>query len=271
MKDYYHEQKAENARFSLKSLGDRAGFKSKTFLYKVMTGEKSLAPKSIIPVAMALGLRGRELRFFESLVNFNESKTLKEREFHFKHMAMLGSAKPAVQLKKSQVDYFTSWYNAVIRELVTIGDFKENYTLLGRAVIPQITSSQAQTAVKLLLKLGMIKRLASGRYKQTDVSITTGDEFSKYAVHKFQRDTMKLAVRSLDAFPKKSRSVTTLTVGLSKKGFERLTEEVATFRRIIMGIVEEDNPAEQVYQMNFQIFPVSKPVQSVLTNKRPSR
>ncbi len=256
--DYYKEQKRLNPTFSYKYFGDIAGFKTKTFIYKVIKAKKALAKRSTLKIAKAMGLKKRETDYFEAMVNFNNAKSIDEREHYFHNLQSLSKRYEPGIIRRNQFSYFNQWYNVVIRELVNILDWKGNYKTLAKAVNPPITPKQAKDAVKLLVDLGMIKKLPTGKYIQADKTITTGEILKTLAVQKFQKQCMSLASESIERHDKEIRDMSTLTVGITEEGFHKLSEELKNFRRKLVEIVGSDEPADRVYHINFQFFPVSE-------------
>jgi uncharacterized protein (TIGR02147 family) len=257
VRDYYDARKAADKRFSLARFAELAGFRTKTFLLKVMMGEKAVAKKSIGNVAAAMTLGKRESQFFEAMVGFNDAKSAKQRQAWLEKLQSFKYTSLSVRLKANQFAYFSKWYHVVIRELVTLIDFKDNYGILARAVVPAITPSQAKRAVRLLVKLGLIEK-ANGRYRQTEKHLTTGDEVSSAGIEQFQRATMKLGAESIDRISSDMRDISTLTMGLSRKGFERMRDDIRSYRKKLIEMANQDSDTDSVYQMNIQFFPVSK-------------
>jgi len=259
LKDYYDEQKKAQPSFSYQYFANKAGLKSKTFIYKVITGQKTLSKGAVFAVAQAMGLKKKETEYFEAMVHFTQAKSEREREFYFNHLQAFGKHHASAQLRQDQFTYFSKWYYPALRELVMFLDFKDDFKMLARTLNPPITTPQAKSAVRLLLDLGLIRRTPSGRYCQTDKSITTGDEVRSLAVAAFQKENLRLAAESIDRHKRQLRDISTLTVGISEAGFSRVTEEVAAFRKRLAEIVEKDAPVDRVYQINFQVFPLSTP------------
>jgi uncharacterized protein (TIGR02147 family) len=77
-------------------------------------------------------------------------------------------------------------------------------------------------------------------------------------VQLFQKKCLELASRSIEKHTRDIRDISTLTVGISSSGFDQIRQEIAAFRRRLVEIVKADNPSDRVYQINFQMFPVSK-------------
>ena len=74
---------------------------------------------------------------------------------------MAGRVKESA-LRADSYDYFANWFTPVIRELVCLHDFKENYKNLASMVRPSILPSEAKAAVKLLVRLKLVRRQADG-------------------------------------------------------------------------------------------------------------
>ncbi len=257
LKDYYDERKKTKPSFSYQNFANKAGLKSKTFIYRVITGQKTLSKSAVFGVAQAMGLKKREIEYFEAMVNFTQAKSDREREFYFNHMQSFGKNHPASRLRQDQFDYFSKWYLPALREVVVYLDFKDEFDLLARTLDPPITIVQARNAVKLLLDLGLIKRLPSGRYCQTDRSLTTGDAVRSLAVRTFQKENIGFAAEAIERHERSHRDISTLTVGVTEEGFRRIAEEAAAFRRRVAEIADEEGRVDRVYQVNIQVFPLT--------------
>ncbi len=257
LKDYYEERKKAQPSFSYQYFANKAGFKSKSFIFKVITGQKTLSKTAVFALAQAMELKKHETEYFEAIVNFTQAKSTKEREFYFNHIQSFSKNKPATQLRRDQFDYFSKWYLPAIREIVTYLDFKDDFEVLARSLNPPITTVQARNAVKALLKLHLIDRLPSGRYCQTDKAVTTGSEMKSLAVTMFQQENLRLAAESMERHDSCERDVSTLTVGVTETGVRHIVEEIALFRKRLIELVEKEEPVDRVYQINFQLFPLS--------------
>jgi uncharacterized protein (TIGR02147 family) len=258
MKDFFTFMKSTKPFFSYQYFAEKAGFKAKSFVHKVIKGERALSQNSLFNIARVLNLKGKEIEFFEALVHFNDASTAQEREYYLDRMQQSEPKHDGVRLKKNQYEYFTKWYHSVVRELVTLVRFDSDYKILADAVVPAITVKQAKESVELLLGLGLIRKNDStGLYEHCDTYITTRDTVVKVAVNKYQREMMELALKAHLKEERDMRDFSTLTVGISQQGYERIRNELKQFRAHIGRMVAEDNPSDRVYQINFQIFPVS--------------
>jgi uncharacterized protein (TIGR02147 family) len=137
-------------------------------------------------------------------------------------------------------------------------DFKGNYEELGAQFDPQISASDTKQAIELLYSLGFIKKLAYGRYKPTDKIITTGERWQSLAIEEFQEQVINLGKESISRFPKDKRDISTITMNLSKDDFEKIRSVLKECRQKILKIVDEAETSDNVYQMNMQLFPLTR-------------
>ena len=113
--------------------------------------------------------------------------------------------------------------------------------------------------MKLLEKNGFLNKDEQGHYSQTNRSITTGNlDVASLAIREMHRQMGELGVQSLDQVPVKERDISGLTIGISEMAYEKITKEIAEFRRRISSIVMEDSGEERVYRLNVQLFPLSE-------------
>jgi uncharacterized protein (TIGR02147 family) len=258
LKDFHAAKKAKKNSFSYQFFAGKAGFKSKASMANIITGRQSLSKSRIFEVAYAMGLGKKETEYFNALVHFNEAKTVEEREYHFERMRSFSQKVSAAQLTDSQYEYYSTWYHCAIRELVTLVDYKEDYALLGNLVEPAITPMQAKKSVALLVKLGMIAKSPMGGYHQTEALLSTGNEVRSLALQKYHQQQLGIAAESINRHDRAIRDITSITAGLSKQGFEQIKLEIQQFRKRLLDIIGKDSSAQAVYQIAFQMYPLSK-------------
>jgi uncharacterized protein (TIGR02147 family) len=250
--------KESGTKLTNRSFAHSVGVASSSWLTEVLGGTKGISKSLANKISQALHHSKKESRYFETLVSFNQAKTVDERNFYYRELTALKSSVNPSVVNKDQYDYYTTWYHSVIRSLIGIVRFKSDFKGLAQLVSPPITPAQAKQSIKLLESLGFIHKKDDGYYEIKDRAITTGDYGTALAISNFQQETMKLAFESLDRYPKQERDISTVTMGISRQGFEKIKEEANAFRRKIIAIANEDSNIERVFQMNLQLFPVSR-------------
>lgn len=262
LRDYYVEKKSEHSFYSYRLFSEKAGFKSPNFPKLVIDGRRNLSKDSVFRFCKALRLKKKESEFFENLVFFNQSKTLEEKNYYLAAvMKHRGVASPD-RIEKSEFAYYSSWYHPVIRELVCAVDFGDDYSGLAQAVIPALSAGEAEKSVKLLLDLGFIRRLESGKYEKTSASLSTGRQVKSVAVANYHKEMMKLASESIERFSSSQRDVESVTVSVSEETYKTIMGKAHEFLIEMLSLAEADKKNECVSQVNVQVFPLSRRMNS---------
>lgn len=260
LRDYYDEKKRSTRYFSTRYFAKKAGLSSASFLREVIQGKKNLTKNSIDKFTQAMELTGKEARFFKHLVFFNQSRSADDKQEHYAVLLSLMNTVKEHRLTVQQHQVYNYWYIPVIRELACIFDFKNDFSLLAKTVYPPITTREAKSAVSLLVRLKMLKRLGNGKYEQTNKAIQAKSELDTMAVFNFTKAMAQKAINALDTLSKDERNFSTITCGMSRACYDIILAETQAFKERVVNIINKDDRSDtdQVCQINFQIFPVSK-------------
>jgi uncharacterized protein (TIGR02147 family) len=257
LRAYFDDRKKTDTRFSHRWLAQRLDLSTSNFIMLVMQGKRNLNQSLCLKISEVFKHSRKEAEYFENMVRFIQSGTSKEKDLYFSRLAALRKNIKVDKIEENQYEYYSNWYNPVIRELVTSPGFDGKPDTLCRLLQPSITPKQAKRSIELLQKLGLIKKRGSG-YVQTAPLIATGPEVNSLAVANFHRAMGRLAVEALDRIPKQERNITASTVYLTADMFDTVRKKIEDFRKELLALAETVKEGERVYQINFQVFPVSK-------------
>lgn len=258
LQDRYEVRKKENPAFSLRYIAGKAGIDPGT-LSRVMKGERKVDSRVVGRLAQALGLSGDEKKYFENLAFFSQAKSQTEKNhFYEKLLKLMGGM--VRTLEERQYEYYRNWYHVALRELLNVHDFRGDFNELARLLRPSIQPQQARRAVKLLVEAGLVEKDDDGRYKLTEMLISSGETISTMMADNFHTAMGELALRAIQEMDPDDRGFSALTLSLSKDGLQSVNAALGRFRRQVMEIARRDTRVNGVYQMNFQVFPLSHPL-----------
>ncbi len=264
--DFYNHKKQTTRYFSYRYFAQHSDIKSPAFLKEVIDGKRNLTPPMIDKFAKSLDLNKKESLFFRNLVLFNQARTANEKQEHYSVLLSMGDYVQEFQLSADHFSYFESWYHSIIRELVCLHDFKDNFSLLGKAVRPAISTRDAEKSVQLLLRLKLLVKQPDGTYAQSNQAIVSNDEMVALARRSFNSAMLERAKEANESLPTTKRNISSMTLGISPVCYDVLLTELAAFKERVKTIVTRDEHSSQVYQFNFQLFPISEDV-GVMENK----
>ena len=255
IQDYYEEHKRCSA-FSWRDFARAAGFSSAVYLKYVCEGKRNLSLGVAGSVANAMGLAGFENTYFVLMVSYAHAKGDSAKRAAFEARCALARAHKVHALGIEEFDYFKSWKNPVLRELAPHMPGAKPLEM-AHACKPAITATEVSETLDFLVKMNLLKKDRNGNYRQTEKSVSMGIvDAVPIAAREMQRQMGEFAVKALD-LPLSERDMSGLTLGITRRAYERIRKELADCRRRIVAIATEDDETEQVYRVNLQFFPLS--------------
>lgn len=258
LRDFYQARKAKGRGFSFRSFSRRAGLKSPNYLKLVIDGERNLSPSMAERFASACGLGAEEARHFVDLVAFNQATTMAERSKHYARLTGSERYRNAHKLDMAHAAYFSAWYMPAIRELAARSDFRSDPEWVAAQLVPKISVSEAERAISTLIELGLVVRDTSGEIAQAEALLSTGAETRGLHIASYHRGMMQRAMESIDLVKPDQRDISSLTLCLGENGLRSFKERVQRFRRELLELSALEDDPEQVVQINFQLFPLSR-------------
>jgi uncharacterized protein (TIGR02147 family) len=255
---YYSEKKISSRCFSYRYFASKAGLHSPSFLKHVIDGKRNLTRSMIEKFCLGLELSAKETTYFRHLVLFNQATTSDEKQEHYAVLrSMAGSVKEST-LNTDQFDYFANWFTPVIRELICQHDFKDDFKKIAGIVLPPILPSEAKFAVKLLLKLKLVRRKPEGGYVQTNSAVVADNSVTSMAVRAFTKAMIEHSKSAVDNIDRRLRHVSGVTMGITPETYEVLSAEIEAFKDRVKFIVNQDKGSGLVYQLNISLFPMTR-------------
>lgn len=255
--DYYRERK-ERSGFTWREFAKVAGYASGSYLKLVCGGKTRLTQEGAAKTAEAMGLAGYEQKYFLLMVEYNDAKGREEKRTAFEKMITLGKEHKVKIAGDEFFNYFSSWRNPVLRELVPAMPNAKPSEIADQCY-PRVSAAEVVETIKFLKDRELLCQDNEGCYHLTDRVISTGPmDVVPEAVHAMQLEMAELAKNALMDLPITERNFSGLTLGITKKAYGKILEEMAEFRRRVIAIATDDDETDQVYRLNLQLFPLTK-------------
>lgn len=257
--DFFEEKKKTTRHFSTRYLSRKTGIKSPNFFKRVMDGTRNLTPAACEKLIPSLDFRGnKEAIFFRHLVGFNQASTAEEKQEHYSVMVSLMHSVEQYRLTADQYSYYTKWYTSVIRELVCLHDFQDDFRAIAGSITPPITPAEVKNSLKLLLRLKLLTKKSDGTYRQSQSAVRTDAHVQSLALREFYLQMFDRAKESIDTVERPERNLSGMTVGISRACFDIISTEIEAFKDRLATIVAKDSHSDRVYQISLNIFPLSR-------------
>ena len=94
---------------------------------------------------------------------------------------------------------------------------------------------------------------------QCDPIVKTAPEVESLSIRNHNRKMIQLAEDAIVKIQPENREISGMTLGISKKAFIEIKRKIQNFKDdILSDVLADSSDSEEVYQLNFQLFPLVK-------------
>lgn len=256
LKSLYDERKAQDAFFSWRYLAGRLGVDA-SYLVRVAQGHRHLAEDALEKLATFAGLQGRDLEIFRALAAFNRARGEREQQECFRRLQELRSP-GAAPLPDDHVEFFRRWFPVVVRTLGGLTGFVDDPSWIAARLDPPIAPEDAAQALDLVKRLGLLRQDGHGTWTLSEPFVSSPPTMDPAVMRAFQKTMIDLAGESLERHPRDLRDITTLTLALDVDDLPEARERLRTLRESLLRLSSESPAPRHVFQLNLQLFPLTR-------------
>jgi uncharacterized protein (TIGR02147 family) len=253
--DWIAAMRISYPKFSIRAFTLKAGLpiSNSSFFSKVIAGNRNLTLDLRFRMTKALKLSPPESRYFDLLVQYNQSRDMDGKRHFYSEMARYRRSKARI-IDKEGYEYYSAWRHSMVRAYFGMDQRQANPAAIGEHIFPPLDAKEVEASIDLLLRLGLIVRTANG-FALRDRHIATARENKDFVGKVRIPAMMDLARDVFNHVPPSDREYGTLTMYISSKGYQGILERLAAFRQELKALVDQDSDEDRVYTFNFQFFP----------------
>ena len=256
LRDWFARKKERNPRFSYRVLGEKAGFRSPGFFSQVLQGKSNVSLEMAHRLATVAELDRRETEFFETLVQYNQARSLVEEKRHLDRLLEL-RPESLRKLARDRAEFLESRHHIVVWQLLEILEVRDDHTAVAAAIEPSVTESDVASSLALLERLSMARRDADRRWRQIDPVLSVDVEIPRAVTRRFYLGLNKLAGEAHDRFHREERHLSWVTLAISDSKRDEIVAEIRAFRRHLVELARRDDTPHDVHQLLIQLFPLT--------------
>lgn len=254
----YQAAKIQRSSYSYAQLSLELGLSS-TNAFAVIQGKRDLSEKTATRISERLQHTAIQKRYFLALIHQEHAKTSSDREIAFQELIEIKQRQLPSDTDRRQLAFFKHWYHAAILELLGLEHASDQPEWIAEHIRPSISVPKVKQSLELLQEL---KYLAFNPEKKrltpTEITISTGNEVERLAIFSYHRQMLDLAVQAMDTISSEERDISAITVRVDSQLREQMKEEIVALRKRFIALANENKNAEEILQVNFQLFPLSK-------------
>lgn len=263
LRDWFDAKKAVSPRFSHRAFVRRTGQRSPSLLADVIAGRRSLTADGLAGFLVALSLEGEEAEWFSDLVAMHQADTPEERDRVMDRLLARRHFQRSHRLEGASLRYLSHWSYAAVHELAACEGFRDDPGWIASTLRPTISIEQAGEALALLKELGLLVRDEAGAWGQGPGTLTTPHQVQSVAALRYHRGMIARAADAVDRFPAEERHFCAVTVAVPRAMVQELKRELDRVQEALLARCDAADDADQVIQVNLQLFPLSAPTREV--------
>ena len=250
--------------YTYKTFSAAADIRSPNYLKLVIDGDRNLSPKTIKKFAKAIQLNKEDTQEFELLCLYGQALDPLERNRQLKN---LNEFRMKRKVKSGEVNSEAlgkapSWAAWVLYALADHQDGDFDMANLKKLMRGRIKENDIERALEMLLENGsLVKNQETGEVSKGLAMPPSLDEVPPEVIRNLQAELIYLGMESLLNDKATEREFGSLSVCLTEDEFEKLKFELRHLRKRIYKdnlINRENSKGEKVYQLNIQLFPITK-------------
>ncbi|MBK8802177.1 MAG: TIGR02147 family protein [Fibrobacteres bacterium] len=256
LREWFEVKRTLSKAFSYRTFARKAGFASHAFLSEVIQGRRNLSEDSSDKCVGALGIAGDAALYFKILVRYGQETHLDKRRDLLSDLLRLQAARSVERVGGRQAEYFAHWIHMAIREAAVVTGYTDPAQIAG-FLRPAAKTEEVAASLSLLERLDLL-RMVDGKWQYAFPRLTPGD-VDPQVIKTLKRQMILLAQDRLSDPESPDTHIAAVTLSVSRKHLSRIREILdRTRRELLAETATDDAPADQVVQVNFQLFPLSE-------------
>lgn len=267
LRDFYdyklHLHRNSFGQYNYKTFSAAADIKSPNYLKLIIEGERNLSVATTKKFAKALGLDKEGTDEFLLLVQYGQSLDPLERNRCLKALSEFRTKKriKSGELNSEKHQSSPPWVSWILHAMSEQRDVNFSIDSLRDTLQGKVSNDDIRKALQQLFDSGALQLdPETGKAKKGIVPLQQ-EELTAEAVRRIQSDLMYLGMEALLNGKASEREIGTLTVCMTEDEFEKVKFELRHLRKRILKdalVNRERGPGDRVYQLNIQMFPVTK-------------
>jgi uncharacterized protein (TIGR02147 family) len=254
LKSEFRRRQSGRASYSLRAFARDIGV-APSNLSAILAGRKGLSKDRANAIAESLELSVEETIQFVTSVSIKHGRSKAEVEAAKTNVTKIGlKDRRFTTLQEAKFAVLADWYHFAILNLSEIEGFEWAPALIARRL--GLSQAEVGRALKTLVEVGLLKKMANGEYARTDEFLQTEDVPSRaIRLHHIQ-----MLSRAMTALQKQSideRDFATVMVAVDSKRLPEIKEWLNEFREKFCQDVNFMGRKNSVYALGTQFFRIS--------------
>lgn len=254
LRDYFAEKKKCNPRWSYAVWARHLGLRSPSMLHMILHGSRHPGEKLTRKIATSMKMTEVESKYFEDLVR--AARCHKDPHLAAILLERIERSWSGDSRKISEQTFasINKWYHYVLRELIRMPFFREDYSALKKGFTFPIDEETLRGGVKNLIEAGLLVRDATMKLILSDSHIETENDIPSETLKRFHEQALSNARISIREVAPQNREITGTTFPIKLSSVPRAKELIRRFQNDLCDLIEDQN-GNAIFHLEIALYP----------------
>jgi uncharacterized protein (TIGR02147 family) len=255
--EWFEARKQANPRLSHRWFARKVGTSDPSVLSNIVSGRRNLTDERVARFAEALDLDEAESRYFSALVTYGQADDDTRQRALAQLRALRAQHRPPIG--DDATEYYRSHRYTAVRELAACRGFRPDAAWIAAQFDPPWSEEEAQEAVDLLLRLGMIRE-QEGHWLAQDKDLATDAKVLEWASVRYHQETDALARGALERIRELQHETFFVgqTLSIPSARIPDLQARIWEAFHSVATEVDSWSAPDRVVQLNLRMFPLTR-------------
>ncbi|MBC75309.1 MAG: hypothetical protein CME64_04770 [Halobacteriovoraceae bacterium] len=256
---YSEDAKKRNKKWTMGVWARQLGLQDTSSITKILNGQRHPGSKLTRKLSDFFEFEHDECQYFEDLVRLQKHGN--DPKLCIAILERMEKLHPNAHMRIIDLSTFnliSHWYCLVIREMVRLESFKEDYEWISSKLNFKVTPKEVKKTINLLLELDLLQRDDAGKLDVNQHGrVHAGNDIASEAIKRYHEQTLENAKLAIRKFTPEEREFQASCFNMSRENMPKAKELIREFKSKFVKLLEEDK-ADDVYQVQIQFYPLTK-------------
>lgn len=256
LEDFYSYKKETDKTFSYAKFSLRSGLKSPNYFKLVKDNQRNLTNRNVHNFAKGLELKNNnEKSYFESLVFYCQSGTAEEKIHYLKRLKLTLDKCRHKKLNILSNSLFDSYASLIVRELVGMDDFKENYEWMRDRLAFDISKKELKVIISSLIENKLLERDKDGVLQYIEDFFIHAGDIPNEVVSNWHYQLIEKTLETVKKLPFSKRHLRANTGHINIKDFDKVNNEITeAVDNILNKYSQDESECNTLIQIMRQVY-----------------
>jgi uncharacterized protein (TIGR02147 family) len=270
---YFEKLKKHDPSFTIRRWSKRMGYSSPVVLFAIMNRKRAIKIRDLSSIFAGLELNPNESLYLRVLIMLAQADTREEKEIleialeQLSPQAARPVGAPSNVERKGTIhetehdELFSHWTDAAVLSMLRLQEARQDIRVIRDNLLWESDPSQVERSYQKICRLGLLEKDSEGQSRPKYDDVVTKSDQKHVGARAYFSQVNEIAIRAIE-LPLAEREFQCFSLVIRKSDIAKFKQMIRDYRADISN--QEAENGDTVYQFNFEMFPLSKPLSHIV-------